>query len=279
MDKSLEDIIKERNAEKKSKFQDKPKNVNRDKRKASAEPLNFVQKTHFVEKKQHQPQQNHSSAAAVPSNILSRLGSKTGSATVGTSVSMSNLNQEVTLTDLTELCGSVGEVLSASFLPSGGKGKKQALVAFARRSDAVSFVNKFNNLTLDGTPMSIKLTDGALATEFASFAGTQSGQKNSKASMFGSALRQPSGVAAYEDDDEPQPQPRFTVTMKQEPAFSRPGGNARPGGFKGRGGGGGGGRGGGRGGGGFNKDRKPDVSADDLDNALASYLNGRSKND
>ena len=86
-------------------------------------------------------------------------------------------------------------------------------------------------------------------------------------------------------EEEEYEQPRFTVTMKKEPVFNKPAGSTRPGGFKsGRGGGGGGGgseggrapggSGGGRGGK-FNREKKPDVSADDLDSALASYLTNR----
>jgi len=299
MDKSLEEIIKERNAEKKSKFQAKAKtaNVNREARKTYSEPLKSVQKAHFVERKQPPQQQQHhqsqySATAAVPSNILNRLGSKSQTTSIGTPVSISNLNQEVTLTDLTELCGSVGEVLSASFLPSvGGKSKKSANVAFARRSDAVSFVNKFHNLTLDGTQMSIKLADGAPAAAETTVFTVGGGQKNSKASMFGTALRHSSSAPAYhhhqedeaEEEYDESPQPRFTVTMKKEPVFhNKPANGAqKSGGFRNQGGGGGsasgGGRGGGRGGGGkFNRDKNQNVSADDLDNALDSYLTNRS---
>jgi hypothetical protein len=108
----------------------------------------------------------------------------------------------------------VGEVLSASFVPSSlSLPKKQATVAFAKRSDALIFVEKFNGVLLDNAALEVKLLtpdDSANKhTATASFQQPQQKQQvvsvdlgeNKRSGLFGTAL---SGnvAASFSDDDD-----------------------------------------------------------------------------
>jgi hypothetical protein len=172
----------------------------------------------FVVKQQHKPvhqappsqpvpnfasyqHQSQPSQGSVPLSIFERVGStatpKHPPRPSGTSVTISNLNSNITISDLSELCGTVGEVKSVEIddpVPGSG-GKKVSRVLFARRSDALSCVEKFHRLTLDGTAMDIKLTgENGRENPFSpvsveAVSGLSKFDKpNKKAGMFGTAL-------------------------------------------------------------------------------------------
>ena len=97
-------------------------------------------------------------------SIFERIGTKkaatTGPVVSGTSVTISNLNGEISIADLSELCSTIGEVKSVDLdIVSRPGAKKSGRVLFARRSDAVTCVTKFNGLTLDGTPIRLFLLE------------------------------------------------------------------------------------------------------------------------
>ena len=79
------------------------------------------------------------------SSVFARLGKQPIS---GTRVTFNNLQNSVTESDLRELSTAIGEVKDVEFsttASSGGvRGKKIAVVLFARRSDALSCIEKYN---------------------------------------------------------------------------------------------------------------------------------------
>lgn len=88
-------------------------------------------------------------------SIFDRVGVVTPS---GTKVIIANLNSNVTAADIAELCGTVGETKRVDVrFDKQGRSLGTAEVLFARQSDAMSCVKKFNGLTLDGTPMKVYL--------------------------------------------------------------------------------------------------------------------------
>lgn len=84
-------------------------------------------------------------AATTAVSVFARLGKQPVS---GTRVTFDNLQKSVTISDLRELSAAIGEVKDIEFSQSvssvGGKGKKVAVVLFARRSDALSCIEKYN---------------------------------------------------------------------------------------------------------------------------------------
>lgn len=79
-------------------------------------------------------------------SVFARLGKQPVS---GTRVTFDNLHKSVTISDLKDLSAVIGEVKDIEFSQSasnvgGGKGKKVAVVLFARRSDALSCIEKYN---------------------------------------------------------------------------------------------------------------------------------------
>jgi RNA recognition motif-containing protein len=105
-------------------------------------------------------------------SIFERIGTQSKPAhsqqVSGTYVIITNLNHEITIGDISELCSTIGEVKSVDMDISSSKhAKKSCKVLFARRSDAMTCVTKFNGLTLDGTKMSIQLAgDGSKSNPF-----------------------------------------------------------------------------------------------------------------
>lgn len=249
----------------------------------------------------------HSQAPNQPLSIFERIGTKPKIKPVvsGTSVTISNLNSNITTEDMTELCTTVGEIKEVTWEPSR-KGKKTAKVLFARRTDAVTCIEKFNGMTLDETPMEVKLTgengkENPFNPGFELPPKFQANPKNTKASLFGTALDNDD-----EDDDVNGTGPTFSITMRSAPVqverLVQPFDNAERGFGRGRGGGGGaqyregrererggrgdgqggerrgGGRGGGdRGRGGSDRSSRPkkEVSEADLDKAMEAYMANR----
>jgi len=77
----------------------------------------------------------------VSTSVFARLGKQPVS---GTRVTFDNLNRSVTESDLRELSVAIGEVKDIEYSQVAGKGKKVAVVLFARRSDALSCIEKYN---------------------------------------------------------------------------------------------------------------------------------------
>lgn len=158
--------------------------------------------------------------------------------------------------------------------------KKQANVSFAKQSDATKFVEQFNNLTLDGTPMQIKLSNDNSQQPVNAFNPFTPAAIN-RGGMFGSALQ-------HNDNNQFVREPSYSVTItgggggrgqqqqqrgqqqQQQQQQRRPAG--------GRGGKSqnqGHGRGAGSGGARAPREAKPETSASDLNNALDSYFSTR----
>ena len=94
------------------------------------------------------------------SSIFDRLGSGTGLAS-GTSVTIQKLNKDIVPSDISDLCLTIGEVKSVSMqYDNAGQSTGRADVTFSKRSDALSCVQRFHNVALDGTPMHVQLTGG-----------------------------------------------------------------------------------------------------------------------
>ena len=87
------------------------------------------------------------------SQIFDRIG--TVERNKGTSITFQNLSYDISVSDIRQLCATVGEVNDVKF-----EDKSTSVVWFARRSDAESAVNKFSDLTLDGRPLSVTMTNG-----------------------------------------------------------------------------------------------------------------------
>lgn len=210
----------------------------------------------FAVNNQPKPSMSSQQSSSVSKvSIFERIGNgtKPGSASShssGTSVTISNINNDVTLADLSELCGAVGEILGATFNLTAQKAKKIANVIFARRSDALTFVQKFHNLPLDGVPLSVCLTgDNGKENPFnpvIANSATTSGNdsKNVRAGLFGTKMNQGNDYededanedeeqdeAEYDnddDDDQPVAGHRFTITMKGDTGASNTTNNRRP---------------------------------------------------
>lgn len=82
--------------------------------------------------------QQPNAASSGSNSVFARLGKQPAS---GTYVHFSNLKKSVEGRDLEELCGSVGEVKEVEKSGTG-----VAKVLFARRTDAVTCVSKFNGM-------------------------------------------------------------------------------------------------------------------------------------
>ncbi|CAM9800733.1 unnamed protein product, partial [Heterosigma akashiwo] len=117
-----------------------------------------------------------------------------GGGNAGTTVEVSNLNYDIMSEDINELFATCGPLLSAEVdYDASGRSEGGATVVFQRRADALEAVKKFNNRTLDGTAMTVKIAQGGTANGASSARGRGS-LAGSKASLFGTALGQ---VGAY----------------------------------------------------------------------------------
>lgn len=157
------------------------------------------------------------------SSIFDRLGNGSASAS-GTSVTISKLNNDIGPKDISELCVTIGEVKSVNMrYDSNGKSTGQADVTFSKRSDAVSCVERFNNVSLDGTPMLVRLT-GEPAAVAASHDSTSSTSfvpvsNNVREGLFGTAFggegieRKAEQSVRLNERRAPR-DPSFSVTMR-----------------------------------------------------------------
>lgn len=148
-------------------------------------------------------------------SIFERIGTKNKpAAQSGTLVSIANLNEDITLTDLIDLCSTIGEIKSAEFVMTrNARGKKEAQVRFAKKSDAILCVEKFHGMTLDETPMDIKLAgENGKLNPFNPIPNVPApvvrGLGAGKSMLFGTALDEDD-----EEDDTGGHQPSFSITM------------------------------------------------------------------
>ena len=124
---------------------------------------------------------------ASSSSIFDRLGTTGGgNGRSGTKVVISGLTKAVSTTDVTQLCDSIGEVTDVH------KKFDTAEVVFAKRSDAISAIKKFNGLTLDGVAMKVSLAGERGQpnpfdpnAEEDSVRATGSGRANAREGLFG----------------------------------------------------------------------------------------------
>lgn len=186
LDKSLDDLAKE--SRKKSQDErkkkdskkdapnkkDRPVKANSDNRGAKAKPAKTIRLA------QPTAQAFARNVRVDRSDLASRLGRKV---TPGTAVIFSNMNFNITQTDIRELCATVGPIGPRIFMkPNAGN----ADVMFDQKYDAIQAVKRFNNLTLDGRPMKVFLKDsnqgqaGAPALNQSRNAGRMGGRE-----MFG----------------------------------------------------------------------------------------------
>lgn len=91
------------------------------------------------------PIEQKATVAPTTVSVFARLGKQPVS---GTRVTFDNLQKSVTASDLKDLSAAIGEVKDIEFSQSasniGGKGRRVAVVLFARRSDALSCIEKYN---------------------------------------------------------------------------------------------------------------------------------------
>jgi hypothetical protein len=241
---------------------------------------------------------NNMGNASEKFSIFERIGSKGSSAPVvsGTSVTISNLNVDISLNDVKELCATIGETKDVKWVSPKGSRFKEARAIFAKKSDAVTCVKQLHGLTLDGTPMEIQLTgENGKANPFDPLdemrqpqggGGFRGLKPTGKAAMFGTALNGFGNVP----DRRGGGGPNFSVTLdgsgsngkgrmvsKNDNRETEGGNGRRGGGFQDRknrkqdGNGGRQNRGNDRGNGNNRNNKKP-KSADDLDKELDAHL-------
>ncbi|CAN0909490.1 THO complex subunit 4A [Linum grandiflorum] len=76
----------------------------------------------------------------------------------GTMLYVSNLDYGVTNQDLKLLFSEVGELKRYSInYDKSGRSKGTGEVVYARRTDAITAINKYNNLQLDGKPLRLEM--------------------------------------------------------------------------------------------------------------------------
>ena len=182
LDKSLDELAKEKREEEKAKREKQAKVVK------AAKPT--------VAKVQEQPRGGGrggrgDGGGGGRGSILSRVGESSGGRAApisGTLVLFKNLKREVNDADVQELARTVGEIKKGEVITNHrNESTGVAEVIFSKRSDATKAVQKFNGLTLDGRPMEVVISDGP------------AGGHSNKAASFGSALHQPSFSVTLQD--------------------------------------------------------------------------------
>jgi THO complex subunit 4 len=153
-----------------------------------------------------------------------------GNGNSGTTITIQNLNPDIIPSDISELCVNIGEVKSVNMqYDSAGKATGRADVTFAKRSDALSCVQRFNNVELDGTKMDVKLagetppSGGAQTTNAPSFAARanpvrESSDGNVRNGLFGTAMvdlgdRGGEKRGANRNKERAYKEPSFTVNL------------------------------------------------------------------
>ncbi|KAJ1297728.1 hypothetical protein BS78_01G399100 [Paspalum vaginatum] len=109
-------------------------------------------------------------------------GGRVSAIETGTKLYISNLDFGVSNEDIKELFSELGDLKRHSInYDRSGRSKGTAEVVFARRSDAVAAVKKYNNVQLDGKPMKIEIVGTNTPTAAAPLPVTNGGQARSTA--------------------------------------------------------------------------------------------------
>lgn len=159
LDLSLDDLAKEsrkknqderqKNAKKAAPKKERPVKANNEERRgAKAKPAKQVRLTQPTAQAFTRTVQTQGR-----SDMQSRLGPKVAS---GTAVIFSNMNFNITQTDIRELCATIGPIGPRIFMKNNSG---SADVMFDQKYDAIQAVKRFNNLTLDGRPMKVVLKE------------------------------------------------------------------------------------------------------------------------
>ncbi|XP_020584519.1 THO complex subunit 4D-like isoform X2 [Phalaenopsis equestris] len=91
-----------------------------------------------------------------------------GGAAGGTKLYISNLDHGVSTEDVKELFSEFGDLKhSATHYDRNGRPSGSAEVVYARRSDAIAAVKRYNNVQLDGKPMKIEIVGNNLGLPIA----------------------------------------------------------------------------------------------------------------
>lgn len=285
LNQSLDDIISTRNKEKKSSRRQGGKKEggrgggamksrgNRKQRNVDAAPYDAeapIRKPHLVQPSgQREAPQKQPITARLGNkgSVMSRLGSQGAQHASGTKVDFGNLNFDITAADIEELCLSVGEVRSVSIVyDRSGRSTGHANAIFARRSDALAAIQKFNGLALDGAAMEVKLAgEGGRENPFnpqPSGGAPRSNKQQLRGGLFGSALQGDGEEEIVYPGRDHRPRsgsnPSFTVTFGEEKRNNKPRRGPKGGGGRGRG----------------NRQRNRDTpkSQEELDAEMESYM-------
>ncbi|XP_078435869.1 THO complex subunit 4A-like isoform X2 [Wolffia australiana] len=96
-------------------------------------------------------------------------GKKAASIETGTKIYVSNLDYGVSNDDIKDLFSEVGDLKRFSVhYDRSGRSKGTAEVVFARRADAATAVERYNNVQLDGKPMKIEIVGTNIGTSLPS---------------------------------------------------------------------------------------------------------------
>lgn len=159
LDKSLDELAKE---SRKKQQEERKKNVKKDAPKKKAVKASGNEKKGAKMPADKPIKLAQPTAQAFARNVkvqrgvndmASRLGPKVPS---GVAVIFSNLNFNISQSDIRELCATIGPIGPKIFMKSNSG---TADVMFDLKYDAIQAVKRFNNLTLDGRPMKVFLKD------------------------------------------------------------------------------------------------------------------------
>ncbi|XP_042456225.1 THO complex subunit 4A-like [Zingiber officinale] len=100
----------------------------------------------------------HDMYSAAPPGGFPVPTAKASSIETGTKLYISNLEYGVSNEDIKELFSEVGDIKRYSInYDRSGRSKGTAEVVFAKRTDALAAVKRYNNVLLDGKPMNIEI--------------------------------------------------------------------------------------------------------------------------
>ncbi|KAL6907475.1 hypothetical protein ACP4OV_002514 [Aristida adscensionis] len=109
-------------------------------------------------------------------------GGRVSAIETGTKLYISNLDFGVSNEDIKELFSELGDLKRSSInYDRSGRSKGTAEVVFARRTDAVAAVKKYNNVQLDGKPMKIEIVGTNTPTAAAALPVSNGGQARNAA--------------------------------------------------------------------------------------------------